>query len=71
MSMRTGHCGTQREQPVQSSLKRAFESLPVPASQEPPIPPEYVSPPKACPPTVSKFAQTFKQALQRMQYNAS
>ena len=28
MSMRTGHCGTQREQAVHSSLKRAFISVP-------------------------------------------
>src|SRR5271166_150685 len=71
MSILTGHCGMHREHPVQSSLNRAFISLPVPASHEPPIPPEYVSPPKAWPPTVSKLAQTFRQALQRMQYSAS
>src|SRR5208337_4392606 len=71
MSIRTGQFGTQREHAVQSSLKRAFDSVPVPASHEPPIPPEYVSPPNAWPPTASKFAHEFRQALQRMQYSAS
>src|ERR1051326_2692555 len=67
MSIRTGHCETHREHPVHSSLKRAFSSFPVPASHEPPMPPEYVSPPNACPPTAWKLAQEFKHALQRMQ----
>src|ERR1700722_2455654 len=71
ISMRTGQFCTQRVHPVQSSEKRAFSSLLVHASQAPPMPPEYVSPPNAWPPTVWKFAHEFRQAPQRMQLSAS
>jgi len=72
MSIFTGHASTQREQPVQRSLNSAAASSPpIPASHPVAMPPEYVSPPNACPPTCWKFAHEFEHAPHRTQYSVS
>jgi len=72
MSIFTGHWFTHRLHPVQRSLNSAALSCPwTPASQPVAMPPEYVSPPNACPPTCWKFAHEFAHAEHRMQYSVS